>query len=182
VRAQQSREMGSCPSRGIQASAVPVSSTRYGTLWDCPTRRDLNAQRAGLGLTRRPPLRKRRSSSGRPGGGTRVLDRSRPLRAPTGPATGCQVVSDVAALPAAQPEPLGAACRYGCRRGLRPWQFSLTSQSDVNAAPSDEKSRPARRVSPGHRFKDGLRPRAAALWRPLYGESADLGHRQAQPP
>jgi hypothetical protein len=46
---------------------------------------------------------------------------------------------------------------------------SLTSQSDVNAAPSDETSRPARRVSPGHRFKDGLRPRAAALWRPLYG-------------
>src|SRR5713101_612598 len=83
----------------------------------------------------------------------------------------CQVVSDVAALPAAQPEPLGAASRYGCRRGLRPWQFSLTSQSDVNAAPSDETSRPARRVSPGHRFKDGLRPRAAALWRPLYGES-----------
>jgi hypothetical protein len=54
-------------------------------------------------------------------------------------------------------------------------QFSFTSQSDVNAAPSDETSRPARRVSPGHRFKDGLRPRAAALWRPLYGESAGLG-------
>jgi hypothetical protein len=112
----------------------------------------------------------------------RVPDRSRPLRAPTGPATGCQVVSEVAALPAAQPEPLGAASRYGCGRGLRPWQFSFTSKSDVNAAPSDETSRPARRVSPGHRFKDGLRPRAAALWRPLYGESADLGHCQAQPP
>ena len=88
------------------------------------------------------------------------------------------MVSDVAALPAAQPEPLGAARRYGCRCGLRPWQFSLTCQSDVNAAPSDETSRPARRVSPGRRFKDGLRPRTAALWRPLYGESADVGHRQ----
>jgi hypothetical protein len=66
---------------------------------------------------------------------------------------GGQVVSDVAARPANQPKPLGAASRYGCRRGLRPWDFSLTSQSDVNAAPSDETSRPARRVSPGHQLQ-----------------------------
>src|SRR5260370_40105835 len=91
----------------------------------------------------------------------------------------CQVVSDVAALPAAQPKPLGADSRYGCRRGLRPWQFSLTSQSDVNAAPSDETSRPARRVSPGTASRTGFAPvqrtRADSLFADVWRDCAVPG-------